>query len=162
MSSTCLFLGGPLLFLLIGSAGLVAFSPGCRRCCVLISLLVLFVLDGVGVLVGVFQLLVLAHGPLQGVKNAAHEDRTEEVLEWYEWVVDAEEERGETEVDEEDDDTEVDDGVRGLQQVESLADEDDGCGCRSLGDAKDNNKRNHVSCGNNRRYILGRNNAGTL
>ena len=76
--------------------------------------------------------------------------------------MDAEEQRGEAEVDEEDDDAEVDDSVRGLQQVESLADEDDGCGCCSLGDAKDNNKRNHVSCGNNGGSILGRDNVALL
>ena len=49
--------------------------------------------------------------------------------------MDAEKERGQAEVDKEDDDAEVDDGVRRLDQSFPLADEDDGCCQAALGDA---------------------------
>ena len=57
---------------------------------------------------------------LDDIKDAAHADGTEEVLEGEEGVSDAEEEGGELEVDEENDDAEVDEGVGGWDQVRLL------------------------------------------
>ena len=54
---------------------------------------------------------------LDDVEDAAHTDGTEEVLEGDEGVGDAEEEGGELEVDEEDDDSEVHESVRGGDEV---------------------------------------------
>ena len=54
---------------------------------------------------------------LNDVEYAAHTDGTEEVLEGDEGVGDAEEEGGELEVDEEDDDSEIHEGVGGGDQV---------------------------------------------
>ena len=81
----------------------------------------LFVLLRLGRVVGtVFRGLLVgrlaADGALQGVPHAAHEDGAEEVLERQERVVDAEQDGRQPEVDEEDGHSEVDDGVRRLNQ----------------------------------------------
>ena len=62
---------------------------------------------------------------LDDVEDAAHTDGTEEVLEGDEGVGDAEEEGGELEVDEEDDDSEVHESVRGGDQVGLLVHHED-------------------------------------
>lgn len=63
-------------------------------------------------LLALLLVLAAAQDLGQTVPDAAHEEGTEEVLERYEGVVDAEEDGGELEVDEEDDDAQVDEGVR--------------------------------------------------
>ena len=62
---------------------------------------------------------------LDDVEDAAHTDGTEEVLEGDEGVGDAEEEGGELEVDEEDDDSEVHESVRGGDEVGLLVQHED-------------------------------------
>ena len=57
---------------------------------------------------------------LDDIKDAAHADGTEEVLEGEEGVGDAEEQWGELEIDKEDHDAKVDEGVRGGDQVRLL------------------------------------------
>ena len=62
---------------------------------------------------------------LDDVEDAAHTDGTEEVLEGDEGVGDAEEEGGELEVDEEDDNSEIHESVRGGDQVGLLVHHED-------------------------------------
>ena len=71
---------------------------------------------------------------LDHIEHPAHEDGTEEILEGDEGVGDAEEEGGELEVDEEDDDGKVDEGVRRRDQVGLLVhNKDEGCQHAGLG-----------------------------
>ena len=73
---------------------------------------------------------------LNDVEDAAHTDGTEEVLEGDEGVGDAEEEGGELEVDEEDDNSEIDEGVGSGYQVGLLVhNEDESCQETRLGGA---------------------------
>ena len=91
-----------------------------------VVLLVFPVFDAVAVYPGaVFKRFLARHRPLERVEHSAHEDGTEEVLEGKEWVVDSEDRRHETEVDEEDDDTEVDDVERGRDDTAVRQQEDD-------------------------------------
>ena len=56
-------------------------------------------------------------GFLDDIKDSAHADGTEEVLDGHEGVGDAEEKGGELEVDKEDDNAKVDKSVRGRDEV---------------------------------------------
>ena len=77
-----------------------------------------FWLNSISILLACFRLSVKSL--LDDIKDTAHADGTEEVLEGEEGVGDAEEEGGELEVDEENDDAEVDEGVGGWDQVRLL------------------------------------------
>ena len=77
-----------------------------------------FWFNSITVLLASFRLSV--ESLLDNIKDAAHADGAEEILEGEKGVGDAEEEGGELEVDEEDDDAKVDEGVRGGDQVRLL------------------------------------------
>ena len=77
-----------------------------------------FWFNSISVLLAGFRLSV--ESLLDDIKDTAHADGAEEVLEGEEGVGDAEEEGGELEVDEEDHDAKVDEGVRGGDQVRLL------------------------------------------
>ena len=77
-----------------------------------------FWFNSISVLLASFRLSV--ESLLDNIKDSAHADGAEEVLEGEKGVGDAEEEGGELEVDEEDDDAKVDEGVRGGDQVRLL------------------------------------------
>lgn len=77
-----------------------------------------FWFNSIAILLAGFRLSV--ERLLDDIKDTAHADGAEEVLEGEEWVGDAEEEGGELEVDEEDHDAKVNEGVRGGDQVRLL------------------------------------------
>ena len=62
---------------------------------------------------------------LDHIKDTAHADSTEEVLEWKEGISDAEEEGGELEVDKEDDNTKVDQSMRSGDHIRLLINDKD-------------------------------------
>lgn len=68
-------------------------------------------------LLGLLLVLAAAQDLGQTVPHAAHEQCTEQVLERHERVVDAEQDRGQLKVDQEDDDAKVDEGVRCRNEV---------------------------------------------
>ena len=77
-----------------------------------------FWFNSISVLLAGFRLSVKSL--LDDIKDTAHADGTEEVLEGEEGVGDAEEQWGELEIDKEDHDAKVDEGVRGGDQVRLL------------------------------------------
>lgn len=78
------------------------------------------------ILVGLFGVLGLLLGLSaaedlgQAIPDTAEEQRTAQVFEWHEWIVNAEKDRRQLEVHQEDHDAEVDEGVRGRDQVSLL------------------------------------------
>ena len=77
-----------------------------------------FWFNSISVLLAGFRLSV--ESLLDDIKDTAHADGTEEVLEGEEGVGDAEEQWGELEIDKEDHDAKVDESVRGGDQVRLL------------------------------------------
>ena len=81
-----------------------------------------------------FHLGLAIEGLLDHIEHPAHEDRTEEILKGNKGVSNAKKEGGELEVDEEDDDGKVDEGVRRRDQVCLLVDhKDESCQHARLG-----------------------------
>ena len=82
-------------------------------------------------LVGLFRILRLLLGLAaaqnlgQAVPDAAEQQRAAQVLERHERIVDAEQDRRQLEVHQEDDDAEVDEGVRGRDQIRLLVQHED-------------------------------------
>ena len=77
-----------------------------------------FWLNSISILLACFRLSI--ESLLDDIKDTAHTDGAEEVLEGEKGISDAEEEWGELEVDKEDHDAKVDEGVRGRDQVRLL------------------------------------------
>ncbi len=102
---------------------------------ILSSLIVLLLVLGLDVVLRggiLIRFLLPRNGAFQCVPHPAHENGAEEILEGDERVVNAQQDRREAEIDEEDHQSEVDDSMRGLDESLLLQYEDNGGGQAAL------------------------------
>ena len=92
----------------------------------MIFLISLLVLLGLAVhSIGRLLLLAAAECTLEGIPHPTKDDCAREILKWHKRIMDAQQQRRDSEVDEEDDDTKVDQGMRRIDHTLLLHDEND-------------------------------------